>query len=75
MKKRKMSSSMEKANQKPNAVGFYGGDGESESESTEGEEEDFEGKNDVVDWDNEAWGQFYGEGFWRSASQRKDGDD
>lgn len=62
-------SSEEKADQKPNAVGFYGGDGE--GESTE-EDEDCGGKNDVVDWDNEMWSQFYGAGFWRSESQRKD---
>ncbi|KAL8496239.1 hypothetical protein ACS0TY_020086 [Phlomoides rotata] len=73
-KKRKMSSE-EKTNHKPNAVvGFFGGDAEWDWESTE-EEEDCGGKNDVVDWDNEMWSRFYGAGFWRSESQRKDDDD
>ncbi|KAI3461229.1 hypothetical protein Pfo_017892 [Paulownia fortunei] len=70
-KRRKSSSEDRKNRRKSNSFGFYT-DEEEEEEEESGEGEDYRGKNDAVEWDNEMWERFYGAGFWRSASQRED---
>ncbi|XP_047943191.1 uncharacterized protein LOC125190033 [Salvia hispanica] len=66
LRKKKRRNSLEAAADERRRSDSIGG-GEAEEE-----EEDRGNENDVVDWDNEVWDRFYGAGFWRSASQRRD---
>lgn len=72
LRKKRKSLSEEKENQwKTDTVGFYTDDGDEEEEEESADGEDYRGKNDAVHWDNELCDRFYGAGFWRSASQRR----